>query len=182
VTGSRPETGTTGRRDVDLLDRIRDRLVDDLGFAGIARSDVAEPQRAAFDALDYVGMKAYLGSLIVVGLVSADELGEPAMAARFDRFRAVFRAAHDLGPAARGLVVENLTGRFALLAFVFGHTPPPERIAHVRTLKAGSAARLGYCLAWSLDAEAARVYKHRGFPLKMYPGRGFFERTLREAR
>jgi len=165
---------------MDPIAQLRDRLHQELEFRAAGELELTESQHRSLDNIDFVGTKTYFGSLIAVGLVSADGLGAHEIDDRFRRFRAFFDLLLEIGPTARGLVVENLTGRSGLLGFVFQSPPMAGQVEHIRGLKHGSAASLGYCVAWSLDITNRRIRKHRGLPLKTYPGKRFFLQTIEQ--
>lgn len=86
----------------------------------------------------------------------------------------------DIGTSARGLVVGNLTGRSGLLGSMFQTPPASAQIETIRNLRHGSAAKLGYCLAWAIDVGNSKAHKHCGLPLKVHPSKRFFQEALRQ--
>ena len=126
---------------MDLLSFLRERLEGELGFRDLDSLGLAEEQRTRFEPLDFIGVRAYFGSLIGVGLVDGDALDLGEMARRADLFSEACDLIRQIGPTARGLVIENLTAVFGILAFVLRETASPERIAHVQGLRRGSAAK-----------------------------------------
>ena len=165
---------------MDIVALLGDRLLRELEFRSVEELDLAESHRQNLDRISFLAMRTYLGSLIAVGLVAADGLGPQDIAGRFGHFESFFDTLLEIGPTARGLVVDNLTGRSGLLAFVFQTPPSDDQIEHIRGLRYGSAAKLGYCRAWAIDVKNTKVHKHRGFPLKIYPSKRFFQETLRQ--
>ena len=78
-----------------------------------------------------------------------------------------------------GHVSTQKLGGFGLLA-VLVDGPSSERFrSRVAAQKRGSAWRHDYCVVWLLDRSLREVFPHRGFPLRFFPGVGFFRNILR---
>jgi len=163
---------------MDTVALLGDRLRGELGFRALEQEELPESLLRHPGAFTFLGAKTYFGSLVSVGLVAADGLGPEDLGHRFGLFRAVFDQLLEIGPTARGLVVGNLTGRSALLAFVFEAPPTRDQIEGIREFKYGSVAKLGYCRAWAIDVINGKVHKHKGLPLKLYPSKRFFQEAL----
>ena len=165
---------------MDPIAALADRLLYELEFRSVEELEIAKSLPSEFSKLDFLGMRTYFDSLIAVGLVSADDLEAQDVADRFDWFQMFFDRLLEIGPTMRGLVIDNLTGRSGLLGYVFRTPPTRDRIEQIRALRHGSAAKLGYCLAWVVDVQNVQIHRHRGLPFKVYPGKRFFQKALQE--
>lgn len=120
-----------------------------------------------------MGVKEYWGSKLACGIISMEVEDDADVVRRADEFYAF---SSSLGRYTGHLGARM--GAFGLLLIV-AEGPTSGRFQKVVAgEKRGSAWRKDYCVLRLVDRTLREVFRHRGFPLTMPPGRAFFKRMF----
>ena len=148
-------------------------LVETRDFIPVEATEFTERQQLTAKRYDFVGVRQYWGSMFACGLVSVVEENEAKVGEIVDEFYLFSRSLRNYS----GHLGTRL-GAFGLLVIIV-EGPASSRFRNaVAAQKRGSAWHGDYCLVWLLDRSSREVFRHRGFPLTMFPGKRFFKHVL----
>jgi hypothetical protein len=166
---------------MNIIDNLRVHLIREYHLK--PSEELAFPEVSIIQNTDlkFTGVGKTYGSMMSIGLVLADSITEEHIASLSETF---FTFTHSLRKYAGRIppIIGVKLGSFGLICFVFEREPDSSLIAFIQKQKHGSALSQDYCLSWVLDVNNARVYPHKGFPLRMLPGEDYFKGLLSEFR
>lgn len=165
---------------MDTVERLGTALVDDHAVRPLATMGVDAEELAG---MDFVAAKDHWGSVGLVGLVRADDLGPAEIEERVTTFDGLTRSLQDHAGVVRVYTGHGSTavklGSFGVICFVFERGCPEGVADMVRRQRRGSARAKQYTLAWSADVPTGRVRDHGFLPRGVFPSKRWVQSTIR---